>query len=225
MIYKIVVLFIFTLFVNLSIFPQTQSADTNLENPKGSVITFSLDKSDESEDVGFDDKESYWKLKYELWLVDSGKVDNLVETTREEYGDIKSDGKKYHNRKVSKEFHKKIRKAGLLITEGEVRKEELSDPLNRKISIPFTFSEQIQKVLNDAVNSDKKLDFVIRFRTRVEGRTSSGIKLERKIRQEFLYPFKIRYQGNSVAVFYPMFGASIEIRREGNGFRQGLYRL
>ena len=225
MTYKIVILFIFILSFNYSIFSQTQSNNEIIDNPKGSVITFSLDKKVESEDVGFNDKQSYWKLKYELWLVDAEKVSNLVEKVREDYGTVKSDGKKQYSLKSSKEFHKRIRNSGLLVTEGEFRKEELSDLSNRQISIPFEFSQQIQKILNDAVNSEKKLDFVIRFRTRVEGKTASGIKLERKIRGEFLYPFKIRYQGNQTAVFYPIFGASIEIVRVGNKFSEGLYRL
>ncbi len=199
----------------------------HIKRPEGSEIRFVLDKDDQTKDVGLASNKTYWKLKYELWLVDLDKFISLQERLTSKYGNTQNGrGNAATTRKVAKKLHSRIKKLdGILVNKGSVRKYGLHDLANREIRIPFKYTNQVKQVLDQAVNSKTNPTFVIRFRTSFKLRSISGITKKKRVNSQFIYPFKILINGKYVAVDAPQYGASIKFRHIGNTIALDLFRL
>lgn len=184
------------------------------EVPNGAKLVFSLSGSPKLEDVGFDYRKSYWKLKYELRLLPYSDYFRVRKRLKNKYEKRYGDGLR-RIKKVNKKLYKKVRKLGFRVVKGKFKKKRLIAESNRNIEIPFLFPPKVRKILAKAIEPNVRPIFVIRFNVKIYGKTKSKRKTRKKTKSFFLYPVKKRIKGELFIVDYDSFGASFDIYLDG----------
>lgn len=213
------VIFFVLLFANLAL-SQTPAATPQIISAnllEKIDLKFSLTGTPKPEDVGFDDRNGSWKLKYELLLSDRETVDALISKA---YANCKNTAA---NRlkcagKANKKLDKQFKKIALFLSRGTFVKKPLLPEAQREIIVPVKFSPDVIRIFNDAAQSAANPVFLLQMKSRVSAKTSTKKKVRYKQSVSFQYDLKhVRRDGSFEFYNVNVFGASFEINKEIDG--------
>ena len=157
------------LIFGVSIFAQTKQENL-LENVE---IKFTLESEPTSQDVGFDNPKSCWKVKYELYLTDFSEMEKLG--LRKTHNNLE-----YLSPIVrDKSFNKRIKKKSMKISKGNFTKKSLSIEANREIIIPVNLPPDVVEIYNQAIKiPEKNPTFVLFIAEKISVKNSVKAKLK-----------------------------------------------
>ena len=138
-------------------------------------LHFSLEGEPASQDVGFDNPKSSWKVKYELYLTDFSELEKLGICTRNE-------GNQHICPVIrEKKLNKQIKKKSLKISKGGFTRKPLSNEANREVVIPVNLPPNIIEIFNQATKiPEKNPTFVLFVSEKISVKNSAKIKLKEK---------------------------------------------
>lgn len=143
------------LLIILVTFGQNLFAQNNLDKV---TLSFELNGEPTIESVGFDNPKNFWKVKYELIIVDE-------ET---------------YNKNIAEEARtKKYKKQGIRITKGSFKRKQLANTESRNLSVDVTFSDKIKRLIQP------EKTYIFLFRTQTQVKTSLSKK---KLKFKLDYP-------------------------------------
>lgn len=189
-------------------------------------LKFNLTGMPTPEEVGFDNRKSSWKLKYELLLSDEKTIAAL---TSKAYVNCKDSDATYQKcvTKTNKKLDREYRKVALFVSRAAFVKNTLLSSAEREILVPVNFSPDVIRVFNEAAaQSAANPVFLLQIKSKVTGKTSTGEKIKYKTTTRFQYPLKfIRSDGSYEFYNITIFGASVGIdRKPDGGFSYSIYR-
>jgi hypothetical protein len=211
--------------VSLVFSQSIQTSDTKPKSPKDPLnllekinLRFDLTGTPKPEDVGFNDTESSWKLKYELRLSNRKTIRDLQSNM---YANCKDTNNNYRQKCVSKanqKLDKRYKKTALFISKGAFQKTSLLSESNRGIVIPLELTPEVISIFNRTAQSDENPTFILLIKSKVSAKTPTKTKVRFKNSISFEYPLKF-YRKDGSFDFYNItnFGASIGINKEDNG--------
>lgn len=148
-------------------------------------LIFHLSGEPSPVEVGFDNRKSYWKLEYELFLADSAELEKLGRCKRNELKQLNC------FMPSDKKLDKKIKKISLRITKGKFTKKQLSSESNREVAIPVPLSPAVIETYNQAAKIfEKNPTFVLFIKTSASTRTAAKLKFKKKLRTSRVFPLK-----------------------------------
>lgn len=167
-----IILTIFILIFAVSISAQMPQEKNLLESVE---LKFGLQAEPSPQDVGFDNPQSSWKVKYELYLTDFSELERLGICTRDE-----------SNRHIcpiinDKKISNKIKKKSLKIQKGNVVRRKLADERNREITVAVNLPPNIVEIFNRAVKiPEENPTFILIVTEKISTRNSAGQKFKEK---------------------------------------------
>jgi len=221
------VIFFVLLFANLAL---SQTPDATPQIISANLLEkidlkFSLTGTPKPEDVGFDDRNGSWKLKYELRLSDEKTIDDLISKA---YAKCKNTAANYLKcvAKANKKLGKQYKKIAILLSRGAFVKNPLLPEAQREIVVPVKFTPDVIRIFNDAAQSAANPVFLLQMKSRVSAKTSTKKKVRYKNSVSFQYPLKsVRRDGSFEFYNVTVFGASFEIdKQSGSGFSYATFR-
>jgi hypothetical protein len=127
------------------------------------------------QDVGFDNPQSSWKVKYELYLTDFSEIKKL--------GLSRSDNNREYIPSIirNKSYNKRIEKKSTKISQGTFTKKSLSDEANRQAVIQITLSPEVIEIFNQATKiPERNPTFVLFVTEKISVKNSAKAKLKEK---------------------------------------------
>ncbi len=219
--------FFLVLFASLAL-SQTTDAKSQTASPnllEKIDLKFNLTGTPKPEDVGFDDRNSSWKLTYHLLLSNEKTVTDLISKAYANCGENVANNQKCVAR-ANKKLDKQFRKTALSVSRGSFKRNSLLLETNRQILFPVKFMPDVIRIFNDAAQSTENPVFILRIKSRVSAKTSTKQKVRYKTSIRFQYPLKfIRSDGSFDFYNINVFGASVGINKESDGkFSYSIYR-
>lgn len=215
----VLAIFFLMLFANLALSqasdPKSQTVLPNLLEKID--LKFDLAGTPKPEDVGFDDRNSSWKLKYELLLSDEKTTSDLISKA---YANCKNTDTNYQKcaMKASKKLDKQFKKTALFISRGAFERNPLSSEAEREIFVPVKFTPDVIHIFNDAAQSTENPVFLLRIKSKVSAKTSTKRKIKYKTSVRFEYPLKLIQRDGSFEFYnINVFGASVDINKKSDG--------
>jgi hypothetical protein len=215
----VLAIFFLMLFANLAL-PQTSVSKSQTVPPNlldKIDLKFDLAGTPKPEDVGFDDRNSSWKLKYELLLSNEKTISNLISKA---YANCKNTAANYQKcaAKADKKLDKQFKKIALFISHGAFERNSLSSEAQREILDSVKFMPDVIRIFNDAAQSTENPVFILRIKSKVSAKTSTKKKIKYKTSVRFEYPLKLIQRGGSFEFYnINVFGASIGIDKKSEG--------
>lgn len=188
-------------------------------------LRFDLTGTPKPEDVGFDDRNGFWKLKYELLLSSEKKNNDLISKA---FANCKNDAPNYQKcaAKASKKLDKQFKKTALFVSRGTLERDSLLSEPKREIFVPVNLTPDVIGIFNDAAQSTENPVFILRIKSKVSAKTSTKRKVKYKTSIRFQYPLKL-VQSDGSFDFYNInvFGASVSINKKSDGtFSYSIYK-
>ncbi len=208
------------LLLAIPILPQTTDAKSQAASPnllEKIDLKFNLTGTPTPDDIGFDDRKGFWKLRYELLLSDAKTIDDLISKA---YVKCKNTTAGYQKcvGKVNKKLDKKFKKIALFVSRGAFVKNSLFSQAEREIFVPVNFSPDVIHIFNDAAQSAVNPVFLLQIKSNVSAKTSTKKKIRYKTATTFQYTLKLVRRDGSFDFFnITVFGASIGIEKQSNG--------
>lgn len=185
------------LFLVSLIFVQTSAAQTE-DLLKKIDLTFYLDAEPETEDVGFSNPKSNWKIDYQLYLSDWKTLEKIGRCgVRQD-----ANSKAYCSHTTGKKLDKKSKKLSSFISAGKFEKTALSEASNRTFTIPVELSAQAIAEFNEAAKVyDKNPVLIFYVKAAVSTKNSAGKKLKKKYRTEGAHFLKFYLENKTFDYF------------------------
>jgi hypothetical protein len=181
---KMVSSLFFALCVAASAF--SQSTDENLFEKV--EIKFELQGEPSSEEVGFNDLRSSWKVEYQLFLSDWDRLKKLGRCGVKE----SASSREYCSDTIDKKLDKGIKKIALFVSKGKFTKNQLASDPNREIIETVKFTPEVINIFNEASKIYQKNPvFVFFVKTSISTRDRAGKKVKKKYTTEGLHWLKI----------------------------------
>lgn len=155
----------------LSSFAQNP-AENLLENTN---LHFFLEGDPTSQDVGFDNPKSSWKVKYELYLTDFSEMKKL--------GLSRSNNNREYIPPITrnKSYNKRIKKKSMKISQGIFTRKSLSNETNRQAVFQINLPPSVIEIFNQATKiPERNPTFVLFVTEKVSVKNSAKAKLKEK---------------------------------------------
>lgn len=150
-----------------------QIAQENLLEKTG--LNFTLSADADTQDVGFDNPKSSWKVKYELFLTDFSELEKLGVCRRDEAG--RHICPPFREKKVNKQIKKKSSK----LFAGNFERKTLSTDTNRNVVVPINLAPNVIEIFNQARKTpEKNPTFVLFVTEKISVKNSANMKLKQK---------------------------------------------
>lgn len=157
-----------------SILSSAQTARENLLEK--TELNFTLYGEPASQDVGFDNPKSSWKVKYELFLTDFSELEKLGVCQRD------AEGRHICLPVREKQVNKKIRKKSSKLFAGNFVRTSLSTDSNRTVIVPVNLAPNVIENFNQAkISPEKNPTFVLFVTEKISVKSSANAKLKQKI--------------------------------------------
>ena len=138
-------------------------------------LNFTLYGEPTSQDVGFDNPKSSWKIKYELFLTDFSELEKLGICRKDE------EGRHICAIVRDKKTNNKIKKKSSKLFAGNFVRKSLSSDSNRNVIVPINLTPNVIEVFNQAKKSpEKNPTFVLFVTEKVSIKTPANIKFKQK---------------------------------------------
>lgn len=159
------------LFFSVSTFAQDQTENL-LEKTK---LNFTLSADADSQDVGFDNPKSSWKVKYELFLTDFSELEKLGVCQRD------AEGRHICLPIRDNKFNKPIKKKSAKLYAGKFVRKTLSNDSNRNFIVEINLTPNVIEIFNQAKkNPEKNPTFVLFVTEKVSVKNPANMKLKQK---------------------------------------------
>ena len=168
---KLLSILVTIFFCAISSFAQT-AQENLLEKTE---LNFTLYGEPTSQDVGFDNPKSSWKVKYELFLTDFSELEKLGVCRRD------AEGRHICLPVREKKINKKIKKKSSKLFAGNFVRKSLSTDANRNVIVPVNLAPNVIEIFNQAKKSpEKNPTFVLFVTEKVSVKNSANGKLKQK---------------------------------------------
>lgn len=169
---KLLSILLVILFLAVSSFAQDQTENL-LEKTE---LNFTLYSDVDSQDSGFDNPKSSWKVKYDLFLTDFSELEKLGVCQKD------VEGRHICLPIVEKKTNKKIKKISSKLLAGNFVRKSLSNESNRNVVVPVNLAPNVIEIFNQARNSpEKNPTFVVFVTQKISAKNSANVKLKQKI--------------------------------------------
>lgn len=178
-------------------------------------LTFFVEASPTTEDVGFNNPKSSWKIEYELYLSDWDALKKIGRCG------VKNEAAspEYCSDTINQKFDKRIKNFAVLVSKRKFSKNRLSVESNRKVVETVNLTPEIVETFNQAARIyEKNPVFVFYVKAKISTKNSTGAKLKKKYTTEGLHWLKI-YMSDKTFDYWNIaklsFGLGVEKMKDG----------
>lgn len=138
-------------------------------------LNFALSADADSQDVGFENPKSSWKVKYELFLTDFAELEKLGVCSRD------AEGRHICLPIREKKLNKRIKKKSSKLRAGNFVRKNLSTESNRSVVVPVNLAPNVIETFNQAKKlPEKNPTFVLFVTEKISVKNSANLKLKQK---------------------------------------------